>query len=261
MIEVLCSDQEYTVRTEVVVLITCIYDQDIHNKDYIMNLFDMMLRILKSERHRRVKIALIDFWQKVINVVLKLQGMIDGEFPEATFSKALKRIITFDKPKIKSCLSAALMELGKNGCLAAFMFILRQKNDHEVCEAAEKNLIQLIDLLHKYKLNDCDMKENDFDSHSNCGSPYNFNGVLSPSMSLLEPTDLDSLEIEKFWDTDFVLPNQHSNDGLKKSDDNSSDEFLKFVNLEMDQHRNRHKAKANPQDDLDSLIDYILKVV
>ncbi len=46
-----------------------------------------------SDLDCEVKLQALDFWQVIIDEALSQQGMLDGAFPELTFSKANQKIV------------------------------------------------------------------------------------------------------------------------------------------------------------------------
>lgn len=247
-------------RTEVVILITHLYNQDI--SDNCIKLTKAFQDILRLEKNRQVKIAVINFLLKVINVILKEQGMVDGSFPEATFSKELKRIITFNNKKIKTCLSNAVGELSSNGCLAAFVHVLKKETDSKVFEAAETNLIDLINLLKKYEVNFYDYyDEKEYqNSPYYCSSPSILSEIPSPAMFPSESDDLDSLSVEELLDMNFSdCMSHHSFDNEGEMEQISPNEFYKFLELELNQCKNRFKIKSQSLS-IDGVLDSILKL-
>lgn len=262
LLHILFNDQDYLVRTEVVILITYLYGQDLHDNVNFINVYKAIQNSLRSEKNRQVKIAIMDFLLKVINVVLKKQGMIDGSFPEATFSKELKRIITFNKTKIRSCLSNALSELSINGCLAAFVHVLKNETDSKVFEAAEKNLLDLINLLNKYDVQSYDLKEEEeYLNSPSCSSPSLLSGIPSPAIFSVESEDLDSLSVEELLDLNCPdLMSQQEIDDMDEMEKVSPNGFFKFVKLEMDHCKTRFKTKTKSEVSIDGLLDSILKL-
>lgn len=262
LIDMLCTDQEGLIRRETVILLTVLYDQDIHDNVYFMNIYNSMKRTMMTEKNEQVKIAVMNFWMKVVDIILKKHGMMDGSFPEVTFSKELKRIITFNKQKIRSCLSKALTELSDTGCLATYVFVLKNETDDRVYQVAERHLDKLTDLLVKYKMSSRDLDEVQFNSHAYCNSPSpsSFNGILSPAMSPAASVDLNSLEVEELLDSDCHMTNSELFDSRGNISRISPNEFLHFVYSEMNQCKNQHDKETKSMDDLDSLLQSILKV-
>lgn len=261
LIHVVRVDQEFLIRSEMVALLTALYDQSIHDNVYFMNVYDCMQHMFVIEKKQQVKIAVMNFWMKVVDVILKKQGMMDGTFPEVTFSKELKRIITFNKQKIKSCLSKALIELSDTGCLATYVYVLKHETDDEVYKVAETHLNRLINLLIKYRMGSQDLDEVDFNSHAYCTSPSPsiLNGVLSPAMSPAASVDLSCLNVDELLDSGCSMTNTEFDFHRENISRISPNEFLHFVYSEIDHCRSRHNKESKSRD-LDSLLDSILEV-
>lgn len=102
--------------------------------------------------HCAVKIKSLEFWNDVIGERLKNQGMIDGDFPDVTFSKERKKIVRLDEDEIKRRLNIVLNELNINGCLEVLVKTIQDDPDIEVIEVAVKITKQFVELLKKYKL-------------------------------------------------------------------------------------------------------------
>lgn len=239
-------------------LLTALYDQDIHDNVYFMNIYDSIKHLMVIEKSQQVKVAAMNFWNKVVDVVLKKQGMMDGAFPEVTFSKELKRIITFNKQKIKSCLSKALIELSDIGCLATYVYVLKHETNDEIYNVAEKQLDKLINLLIKYKMSSTDLEEVHFNSHAygTYPSPSTFNGILSPAASV----DLNSLNVQALFSSDCNMTNTGFECPKETISRISPHEFLHFVYSEIDHCRNRYTKESKSEElDLDSLLESILK--
>lgn len=219
-----------------------------------------MHRITKAERNQNVKIALLNFWLNVINVTLKKQGMLDGSFPEATFSTELKRIIRFDRVKIQSCLSTALAELSRNECLETFVHVLKFENDPVVCEVAHKNLAGLIDLLNKYEVTSEAINVVHPKSTVYGFSQTKFSELLSPVLSpLSQINNLNSLEVDDLWNPSSEVSNKRLVEIRENVDTTTVHDFLKFINSEMETY-NRHKLKPKPDNNLNNLIDSVLNM-
>lgn len=67
--------------------------------------------------HWEVKVNGLKFWKNVIYTHLTDQGMLDGSFPNVTFSKEHKKIVSLDETEIKQRLNKVLDELAKQNCL------------------------------------------------------------------------------------------------------------------------------------------------
>ena len=81
-----------------------------------------------------VKTNALDFWGKVTLNHLQNQGMIDGRFPDVTFSKEHRKIVTLTEHEIKNRLTKVLQQLSANGCLGVFMAAIQDECDLEVLQ-------------------------------------------------------------------------------------------------------------------------------
>lgn len=109
-----------------------------------------MSTIAKTDPNEEVRRNAIEFWDKVVWECLKDQGMIDGEFPEVTFSKQHKKIVTLNKEEIKKRLYTTIDELNTNGCLEVLIETVQHDSDIEVSETAVRVARTFIELLSKY---------------------------------------------------------------------------------------------------------------
>lgn len=132
-------------RGEAVALITAIYENQTLPSTFHEKLYDGMTYAVLEDDFLSVKTNGLLFWKKVIDQYLKNEGMIDGEFPEATFSKELKKIITFDQLQIRKCLYKVLCKLSEIGCLTVFLYALN-------CETNEHLVKVALDLLKPFLL-------------------------------------------------------------------------------------------------------------
>lgn len=67
--------------------------------------------------HWEVKVNALEFWKHFIKSHLTDQGMLDGSFPNVTFSKEHRKIVTLNDTEIKRRLNKALDELARQSCL------------------------------------------------------------------------------------------------------------------------------------------------
>lgn len=68
-----------------------------------------------------VKRNALEFWRHFIKSHLTDQGMLDGHFPNMTFSKEHRKIVSLDETEIKQRLSKALDELSRQRCLGVIL--------------------------------------------------------------------------------------------------------------------------------------------
>lgn len=223
-----------SIRIEICELIVKLYDVDIMEK----NFYDIMTYTVLYSEDKNLKIKALDFWRKVIEVFLKRQGMLDGQFPEATFSKELKRIIHFDKKTIKHCLLDTLNKLSRVGCLAIFIHILSKQSDIQLYTTAIHYLEDFISLIKKYNITPAV----DADPFASSAKPISFfidfeeNSFIipvSPASNYLDfAYSYSALEYRK------IVP---------------TNDFLKFVYDLSDVN-----TKIQSNNDLDDLLDQIL---
>lgn len=102
--------------------------------------------------HWEVKKKSLEFWDKIIWEWLKDQGMIDGNFPEVTFSREQKKIITLNKEEIQKRLNKVLNELNKNGCLQVLIKVIQEDPDIEVVQTAIEVTSTFAQILRKYNI-------------------------------------------------------------------------------------------------------------
>lgn len=104
--------------------------------------------------HWEVKTSALEFWKHFIISHFNDQGMLDGSFPNVTFSKEQRKIVALDENEIKRRLNKALDELARQNCLGVLLVTLKDDSDFEVCKASALIIKKLKTFLLKYKLND-----------------------------------------------------------------------------------------------------------
>lgn len=67
--------------------------------------------------HWEVKVNALQFWRHFIKSHLTDQGMLDGSFPNVTFSKEHRKIVQLNETEIKRRVNKALDDLSKQKCL------------------------------------------------------------------------------------------------------------------------------------------------
>lgn len=93
----------------------------------------------------------LQFWKNVIQRQLIVEGMIDGAFPEVTFSKESKRIVVLNNCEIKKRLVKILNVLSSSGCLSVLK-IASQDPDKEVSKIARDIITDFNKILEKYNV-------------------------------------------------------------------------------------------------------------
>lgn len=217
-----------------------------------------MSHIVLSGDDKKLTIKTLDFWQKVIDVFLKQRGALDGQFPEATFCKELKRIIQFDKITIKKCIQDILNNLSKIGCLTVFVHILTKQSDIELKNIAQNYLEHFISLIKKYNI----IPSTDSDILTKCLSPIStledfednlFSSPLSPTalLSYLESTDTSFPQSFSTYMEDSC---NNNNSVLKCNEIITTNDFLKLVYQDFSGTNTRFDSKDN----FDNILDQIL---
>lgn len=136
---------------------------------------------ITEETNPSVRKRTLQFWKNVIQRQLIVEGMIDGAFPEVTFSKESKRIVVLNDGEIKKRLVNVLYVLSRNGCLSV-LEIASQDCDQEVCGMARNIITDFDEILKKYDVEIFDVFTH---SRNNCQQIQCFkeNGLLEDSIS------------------------------------------------------------------------------
>lgn len=70
-----------------------------------------------SDLHWEVKVNALEYWRHLIASHFTDQGMLDGSFPNVTFSKEHRKIVQLNETEIKRRINKALDDLAKQNCL------------------------------------------------------------------------------------------------------------------------------------------------
>ncbi|XP_035721549.1 uncharacterized protein LOC118441356 isoform X4 [Vespa mandarinia] len=154
IIKLFNKETEGIVRREAVVLIKELYIYRKWLKSTINYISEVMSVAAIFDLHWEVKISALEFWKHFIKSHLSDQGMLDGSFPNVTFSKEQRKIVALDENEIKRRLNKALDELARQNCLGVLLVTLKDDSDFEVCKASAMIINKLKIFLLKYKFND-----------------------------------------------------------------------------------------------------------
>nr|CAD7426734.1 unnamed protein product [Timema monikensis] len=121
---------------------------DLMKKPVEDEIYQAMTIAATSDLYWEVKVNVLTFWEKVIEQQMSDQGMIDGVFPNVTFSKENRKIVTLTSEVIKLRLNKALEELARLGCLQALLSGIYDC-DLQVVHKAVAITQSLLDLLYK----------------------------------------------------------------------------------------------------------------
>lgn len=130
----------------------------------MLKFYDTISYIITEDTNPTVRKQSLQFWKNVIDHHLAIEGMIDGEFPEVTFSKDSKKIVVLTDTEIKKCLIKVMHKLSDAGCLAALKVALKDGNA-EVEGLARGMVTDLYELLKKFHVQSFDLES--YSSHFN----------------------------------------------------------------------------------------------
>lgn len=109
------QESEGIVRREIATLFAKIYVHQELPEDILQQFYNTMSHAAVADLHWEVKVKALDFWHSVIKKHLCHQGMIDGSFPNVTFSKEHKKIVVLDEREVKKRLIKVLHQLSEIG--------------------------------------------------------------------------------------------------------------------------------------------------
>lgn len=199
-------------------------------KDMMPRVYEIMVAAATVDLHWEVKMKSLDFWEEVIWERLRNQGVIDGAFPEVTFSKEQRKIVTLTQLEIQKRLTRVLLELSGNGCLGVLVSAMQDECDIQVVERAVDITKKLMDFLRKYAVISYeDVKLHCVRSPSAKGERFDF-GISSSAV----------LEIS----------------GVKKV---APKEFFDFIKQDLSKLVENKRVWLRNMDNLESVLDDMLK--
>lgn len=110
-------------------------------------IFSTIANCLLNKFHWEVKIEALHFCEFEIHKQLNDQGMLDGTFPNVTFSKETKKIVTLTKSEINLRITRVLKEMSRRGYLGMLLSCLKEENDFEVRKEAIYLTQRLMEIL------------------------------------------------------------------------------------------------------------------
>lgn len=143
---------EDMVRSEAVDLLRFLYTSECFEDEKMAQIYEVMIAVAIVDRNCSVKIKALKFWDEVIWKRLKNQGLIDGKFPEVTFSTESKKIVRLNDYEIKRRLNMVLNELNASGCLQVLIKSIKDDPNIEVVETAVEVTKKFIELLRKHEI-------------------------------------------------------------------------------------------------------------
>ncbi|XP_011314951.1 uncharacterized protein [Fopius arisanus] len=148
------NESEAIVRREAVDLIKELYVYRKWSKPTIDLMSAAMAEAAVLDLHWEVKVNALNFWKHFIKSHFTDQGMLDGSFPNVTFSKEHRKIVQLNDCEIKRRLNKALDDVAKQRCLGVLLVTLKDDSDFEVSRSAADIIKKLQIYILKYKLND-----------------------------------------------------------------------------------------------------------
>lgn len=242
ILNAISTEQEGIVRKEIVSLLTAMYENGRFPAENPL-LFSVMCDCAVNDLHWEVKVQAMKFWTSEIRRHFTNQGMIDGTFPQVTFSKEKKKIVTLTDTEIVLRIDKILSDLSSCGCLAVLVHCLNDQCDIEVVKVTVALTKKLFNCFHKYDyINKMSAKNK---VSLNSGSNTNEQMSVDDSMIIdKSPTiDLKTMEsvIDSITSTDdinllaFNYQNQlngESSSEARNVDVNYYKEFAKISPLE-----------------------------
>lgn len=140
------------IRLEAVALIHYLYTYQRVEVAQISQIYQLMAIIAIGDLHLEVRRKVLEFWEEIILDSLKNQGMIDGNFPDVTFSKEHKKIVKLNENEIRKRLHIVLNELKENGCLQVLIKSIKDDAEIEVARTAVRITNTFTKLLKRYKI-------------------------------------------------------------------------------------------------------------
>ena len=111
----------------IICIINCNIPAAIYFVFYRKSSVDVMSRAMiiaaTSDLHWEVRVNALYFWDNFIKSHLTDQGMLDGSFPNVTFSKEHRKIVQLNETEIKRRINKALDDLSKQNCLGVSQYV------------------------------------------------------------------------------------------------------------------------------------------
>ncbi|CAH2003808.1 unnamed protein product [Acanthoscelides obtectus] len=285
ILNILVYEPEGIVRTEAATVVATIYEYQDVPESHLGNMYDVASHAATADLHWEVKAKALMFWSKVIEKHLTHQGMIDGTFPEVTFSKENRKIVTLNDAEVKKRLIKVLEQLSATGCLAVFAAALQDDSDLEVAKTALVLIKDFVAMLKKYKVTEQDLVlstpvspldsfiTSPFPSASSVRSLDSQYGTMSPSSDVFQmdlvqaSTPINDTILESILDSEDIglldsLP--HSSQvtetvNLRTKQVMPNSVFINFIYGDLDGRLKERSRWLKQIGSFDSLLDDILK--
>lgn len=154
------DESEAIVRREAVTLIKELYIFRKWQKSITDEIKLTMAEAVVLDLHWEVKINALEFWRYFIKLQFEDQGMLDGCFPNVTFSKENRKIVSLNECEIKKRLNKALDNMANENCLGVLISSLKDESDFEVSKSSACIISELKIILLKYKIDEPEPENN-----------------------------------------------------------------------------------------------------
>ncbi|XP_044272397.1 uncharacterized protein LOC123016210 isoform X5 [Tribolium madens] len=272
MRDVLLNETEGIVRVEAATFMCVAYENQQFPKDNLHRLYETMIYASTTDLHWEVKVRALDFWDKVIKNHLQNQGMIDGSFPNVTFSKEHRKIVTLTDSEIRKRLLKVLSQLSSIGCLGVLMSAIKDDCDMEVSKTAAKITQRLVELFKKYNVrSDGSIPTSPLPTENGMSTASVSSGI-SVDESMDSPSNHHELNediIDQIVNSKDVCllrnvyaPSEYSsvsNYDIQVRRVVTPNEFLQFTQQDLNTIISEKKNWLNGIEDLGSLLDDMLK--
>lgn len=272
MRDVLLNETEGIVRVEAATFMCVAYDNQQFPKDTLDRVYETMIYSSTTDLHWEVKVRALDFWDKVIKNHLQNQGMIDGSFPNVTFSREHRKIVTLTDSEIRKRLLKVLSQLSSIGCLGVLMSAIKDDCDMEVSKTAVKITQRLVELFKKYNVRSDGSTPTSPLPTENGMSTASVSSGISVDESMDSPSNHHELNeeiINQIVNSKDVCllknvyaPSEYSsvsNYDIQVRKIVTPNEFLEFTQQDLNTIINEKKNWLNGIEDLGSLLDDMLK--
>lgn len=229
-------EPEGQVRSEALELLKEIFEHHVIPETFEEKIYDCISYSVFEDCDECVKVKALSFWDLVIQKQLEHEGMIDGTFPAVTFSKELRKIITFDDATVERCLLRVLHRLNEIGGLNVLLYVFRNEHDDALIKPAIKYITKMADMLLKYDI-------------------MSLNSV-SPSSNSLDDNTLPDEFVNELLDIETNTIHRYPKKKVTCTQSNNKIVVLDFLKVF---HRfcQGQAKKASKNDDLESVLDRI----
>lgn len=151
VLPIIQDEDEAIVRREAVNFIKELFIRRNLPSSLVKELVYTMTKATILDLHWEIKVNALEFWRQFIHFHFSAEGMVNGVFPDVTFSKK-RRVVELTETEIINRLNNALDELAEQGCLGALLHALNDEDDFEVAKTAVDIMKDLRKTLMKYKV-------------------------------------------------------------------------------------------------------------